>query len=102
MSIFLDEGGTIELEGGVFDIPADNTRVHGTLWQNGAMIEVCYYPPEIELDTHPSDRMELKITDKNLRQTSCHLNVEDALEIISGLTKGIIKCLEDKVPYNPA
>lgn len=99
--MYTNEGGTVEIEGVELQIEADENRIHGALWQNGAMIEVMFYPEPVEgLD--PSDRMKIRITDANHQVQSWNLNIEDALEIIEGLTRGIKMSMENGVPYNSA
>lgn len=98
----LQEGGTFEVDGKTFVIEPDENRIHGALWRNGARIEVFYYPPEVEMSEHASDRMKIRITDCNGSVKGWHLNVEDALEMIEGLSKGMKMCLEDGIPYNAA
>lgn len=97
----LQEGGTVTLNNGKeLVIEPHEGRVHGSLWQNGAMIEV-FYHKEIPDDFDPSDRMEIKITDCNGFVKGWHLNMEDALELIEGLSKAMKLCGENRVPYNP-
>ncbi len=99
--MYTTDGGTVEIEGVELQIEADDNRIHGALWQNGAMIEVMFYEEPVEgLD--PSDRMKVRITDANHQVQSWHLNIEDALELIEGLTRGIKMSMENGVPYNSA
>jgi hypothetical protein len=96
----LSEGGEFTFsDGRTIVIPSDENRIHGALWQNGALIEVFFYPEPVEgLD--PSDRMRLAITDANGAYQAWNCNSEDALEVIEGLSKGLKRCGELGVPYN--
>lgn len=100
----LKEGGVVTIDDKELYIEPCEYRIYGTLWKNGSMIEVLYYPPNSidEEDFHPSDRMHLFITDCNGSKRGWRLNVEDALEIIEGLAKGIKLCLQDRVPVDAA
>ncbi|CAN5134019.1 hypothetical protein BH09PAT1_BH09PAT1_2760 [soil metagenome] len=96
--MYTTEGGTVEIEGVELLIEPDENRIHGALWKNGAMIEVMFYgEPVVGLDD--SDRIRVRITDANKQITSLRLNVDDALEMVEGLSKGIKLCLENGVPY---
>jgi hypothetical protein len=46
--------------------------------------------------------MKVRITDANHQVQSWHLNIEDALELIEGLTRGIKMSMENGIPYNSA
>ena len=96
----LQDGGIITLEDGrELHIQPHAGRVHGAIWQNGAMIEVFYYDEPSD-DFHPSDRMEISITDATGLKRNWRLNMEDAFELIEGLSKALKKCGENRVPYN--
>jgi hypothetical protein len=67
-------------------------------WSNKAWIEVYYYLEPIEGE-HPSDRIHLYVKDADRELPRGWLmNVQDATDIIYGLSKAMCRAIEDNIP----
>ena len=96
----LIHGGTIEYpDGRTITLPPHSQRVFGSIWHNGAFIEVLFYEqPQPSQDA--SDRIHLLITPAKGKRRGWLMNVEDAIAIIRGLSVAITHAIEQGVPIN--
>jgi hypothetical protein len=92
------EGGTIQLNSGKeVVIEPHSDRIHLSLWQNAAMIEVFLYS-ERQPENVESDRIHLVITDSDGERLGWLMNITDAVCIIAGLSKAIEEALNRGYP----
>lgn len=90
ITVKLDDGREITLE-------AHSQRVFGCIWANGAVAEVLFYD-EPQPGHDVSDRIHLLITPAGGERRGWLMNIEEAVEVISGLTIGMRKAIETGVP----
>ena len=79
-------------------IPAHSQRVHLAVWEgNGTWIEVLFYQDRQPDHIH-SDRIQLIIHPADGKKRGWIMNIEDAVEIIQGLSTAINKALAANIP----
>ena len=97
-SMNVREGGYVEFgDGSRIEVPAHSQRVHGDIWHNGCFIEVLFYEEE-QPGEHPSDRIQLLVTDSEGIRDGWLMNVDDALSIVRGLVTAIQIAIESDTP----
>lgn len=95
-TIDIVNGGTITFDSGEVMLEPHSERVWVEVWSNGTIIEVlCYSEPQP--DTVESDRIHLLITTGG-KTTGWLMNIEDAIAIISGLSRAMSKAIDLGVP----
>jgi len=91
-------GGTFRCDDGrEVTVEPHSERIHLTHWSNGVIFEVLLYSERQE-DCVDSDRIHLLITADNGERTGWLMNVEDASEIIEGLSRGINYAIQRGYP----
>ena len=91
-------GGIIEYpDGHKVTIPPHSQRVFGSIWHNGAFIEVLFYE-QTQPRQDASDRIHLLVTLANGKRNGWLMNVEDAIAIIRGLSVAITQAIEQDIP----
>lgn len=82
------------------EIPEDERRVYGAIWKNGMVVETYVYGE----DEAPNawDVIGLRVRSGSGRVQSFFMDIEDAVSIISGLSRAIEIALEKRVSPWPA
>ena len=92
------EGDLITFDDGTtLNVPPRSDRVFGTIWPNGAFIEVIVYQ-EPQPNEDPADRIHLMIHPEGQEQRGWIMTIEDALCIIQGLSTGIQEAIRLGIP----
>jgi hypothetical protein len=72
-------------------------QIFKAIWKNNAEINVVYYDEKLEGEDS-SDRIHLLIKPAGGKETGFILNIQDATDIIYGLSKAMSVCIENKIP----
>jgi len=95
---YIQNGGTIQFDDGTKIVIAPHSeRVWIAVWHNGTTIEtLCYSQPQE--GNVESDRIHLVITPEGGERIGWLMNIEDAVNIITGLSRAIDKAIDYGIP----